>query len=461
MNTNEKLNHIYKLYSEKKYSEAFVLLEEILKIEPENIYAKRYESLIKPYLNDKSSVWKIVTIKWKNLKCPHCVAAIWFSTLNEEQKTKIREGNYENLSLKCPYCHTTFTLQKKSENSIIWIKIGDKIFYKNKNYRVVWAVNYGWSWYEDWYSWALSYLEWILLGEDNSYLYFSEWYFYDDGEKNYEFEFSEKIIPDFSIKMLDNHIIINWITKKIWEKNVVWAKSLYWENSKVFSVWERVYIYSFSHNFKNYVLEKESAWRQSEAWVYETWSVSKSKAFEIFWKEMSSFEKVSDSVNILKKYFWVLFYLVFFPLFIIWANSQIPWEYIFYWIFIIIFLFLFFVFYKTKMFHLFFSWPIFAFLVFFIWNNIFENRQEISLKDITEGKKYEVLFMDESMIQTSEVSKVRYDYGWVETTYKKIKWFNFSVLTEQDKEIIKNLQNGENIPDETKKIFSEKIYKLK
>gem|GEM_PF-5908452 len=53
------------------------------------------------------------------MKCPHCESSISLSALNEEQKTKIRENNYENLSLKCPYCNTNFTLQKKSFDSTI------------------------------------------------------------------------------------------------------------------------------------------------------------------------------------------------------------------------------------------------------------------------------------------------------------------------------------------------------
>lgn len=142
MTTNEKLNYIYKLYSEKKFAEAFVIVEEILATEPNNIYAKRYENLLRPYLNDKSVVGKIPTVKGKNLACPHCQSAISLSALTLEQREKIRKNEYENLAIKCPYCHTTFTMQKKSAESMFGIKIGDKAFYKGKDYRVVGSVLY-------------------------------------------------------------------------------------------------------------------------------------------------------------------------------------------------------------------------------------------------------------------------------------------------------------------------------
>ena len=287
MSINQKLNQLNQLFADKNYREAMLLCEEILKEEPTNIYAKKYQDLIKPYLNDKSEVWKIATVKWKNLKCPHCESSISLSALNTEQKEKIRKNDYQNLAIKCPYCNTTFTLQKKSSSSIIWIQIWDKIEYLWKKYRVTGCVNYTWTWYEKNYSWHLNYQEWILLWDDNSYLYFSEWYFLDDWEENYEFEFSKKITPNFDLEFVsDEEFRINSSLRDFDERNFVSASSLYWENSKVFQVWESIKLYEFSYAWKQYVLEKEHSWRQSEAWIYETWSVSKSQAFKIFWKEM-------------------------------------------------------------------------------------------------------------------------------------------------------------------------------
>lgn len=418
MSINQKLNQLNQLFADKNYREAMLLCEEILKEEPTNIYAKKYQDLIKPYLNDKSEVWKIATVKWKNLKCPHCESSISLSALNTEQKEKIRKNDYQNLAIKCPYCNTTFTLQKKSSSSIIWIQIWDKIEYLWKKYRVTGCVNYTWTWYEKNYSWRLNYQEWILLWDDNSYLYFSEWYFFDDWEENYEFEFSKKITPNFDLEFVsDEEFRINSSLRNFDERNFVSASSLYWENSKVFQVWESIKLYEFSYSWKQYVLEKEQSWRQSEAWIYETWSVSKTQAFKIFWKEM--------------KYDWNGFSSPF-------SNLL-----------------------KFKLFHLFVSWPIFCVFVVVLSNNIFEGKQLIELKDISEWKKYEIQFTDESLKKTELIKTKTYDYWWIRKYYKTIEWLKFSVQTEQDKEIIEKLKKWDFENSELKKIFSGKIIKLK
>lgn len=418
MSINQKLNQLNQLFADKNYREAMLLCEEILKEEPTNIYAKKYQDLIKPYLNDKSEVWKIATVKWKNLKCPHCESSIFLSALNTEQKEKIRKNDYQNLAIKCPYCNTTFTLQKKSSSSIIWIQIWDKIEYLWKRYRVTGCVNYTWTWYEKNYSWRLNYQEWILLWDDNSYLYFSEWYFFDDWEENYEFEFSKKITPNFDLEFVsDEEFRINSSLRDFDERNFVSASSLYWENSKVFQVWESIKLYEFSYSWKQYVLEKENSWRQSEAWIYETWSVSKTQVFKIFWKEM--------------KYDWNGFSSPF-------SNLL-----------------------KFKLFHLFVSWPIFCVFVVVLSNNIFEGKQLIELKDISEWKKYEIQFTDESLKKTELIKTKTYDYWWIRKYYKTIEWLKFSVQTEQDKEIIEKLKKWNFENSELKKIFSGKIIKLK
>lgn len=418
MSINQKLNQLNQLFADKNYREAMLLCEEILKEEPTNIYAKKYQDLIKPYLNDKSEVWKIATVKWKNLKCPHCESSISLSALNTEQKEKIRKNDYQNLAIKCPYCNTTFTLQKKSSSSIIWIQIWDKIEYLWKKYRVTGCVNYTWTWYEKNYSWRLNYQEWILLWDDNSYLYFSEWYFLDDWEENYEFEFSKKITPNFDLEFVsDEEFRINSSLRDFDERNFVSASSLYWENSKVFQVWESIKLYEFSYAWKQYVLEKEHSWRQSEAWIYETWLVSKTQAFKIFWKEM--------------KYDW--------------NGFSSPFSYLL----------------KFKLFHLFVSWPIFCVFVVVFSNNIFEGKQLIELKDISEWRKYEIQFTDKSLRKTELTKTKTYDYWWVRKYYKTIEWLKFSVKTEQDKEIIEKLKKWDFENSELKKIFSEKIIKLK
>jgi hypothetical protein len=46
MDKTESLNKIYTLYSENKYSEAKQLNNQLLQQDPNNIYAKRYQSLL-------------------------------------------------------------------------------------------------------------------------------------------------------------------------------------------------------------------------------------------------------------------------------------------------------------------------------------------------------------------------------------------------------------------------------
>ncbi|PZM80137.1 hypothetical protein DLH72_05320 [Candidatus Gracilibacteria bacterium] len=468
MSTQEKLNNIYKLYSEKKYSEAFLLVQEILKEEPGNIYAKKYEKLIKPFLNDKSEVGKITTVKGKNLKCPHCESSISLSALNEEQKTKIRNNDYSNLSLKCPYCHTIFTLQKKSSNSLIGIKIGDQISYNGKKYRVVGCVDYFGRWYESHYSGNLNYLEWILLGEDNSYIYFSEGYFVDDGEKNYEFEFSHKIIPNFSISFGYNgeNLIIDGKKIYIYENNIVEAKGLYGENSKVFTVGEKIELFEFSFKGKNYVLEKEKVGRQSEAGIYETESISQKKACEIFGKEYKSLSKISlNSFGENGPTFIILFF-IFFPTiisFLISIFSFIFNPFILLLIFIIALVVIGKYFpnlYSSKKFHLFVSGPIFGIILIPMILNNLETKEEILLKDLVEGKKFQVEFEDSSLKKTSVKSTKKYDYGGIRTYYETVNGLKFSIKSLEDKEIIKKIQKNEGLSEDLQKIFSQKIYKV-
>lgn len=470
MENSEKLNQVYKLYEEKKYSEAMQAVQLILATDPQNIYAKKYEELIRAYLNKASNVWKIATVKWKSLKCPHCESSISLSALNEEQKTKIRENNYENLSLKCPYCNTNFTLQKKSAESVIWIKIWDKITYNKKTYRVTWCVNYTWIWQEKSYSWSLNYLEWILLWNDNSYLYFSEWYFLDDWYKKYEYEFSYKITPNFEITVESDgkFVIINWQKIFTSEKNFVEAKSLYGENSKVFTVWEKVTLLEFSFMWKDYVLEKEKAWRQSEAWIYFTESASESSACKIFQKKQNLplFWKWSvDNINFWN--FWDFFWTAVFLIFIFSSIWQV-------WVVIVVFL-LFYAIYRfvyvwrvfsntfvTYLISFLFIWPIITLSFwFFILPFIFDKKTEIALQNISDWKKFEIKFQDESMKTVTEKWTTKYDYGWVRTNYSKIEWLKFSVKSAEDKAIIQKIKEKWLVSEEIEKIFSQKIYQIK
>jgi len=185
---NNKLKEVFSLYESRKYKEAIEINNQILKEDPSNIYAKKYASLLSSKLNIQD---KKVRVKWKALKCPHCLAKIPFSGLTENQRKSIKSWNYNNLEIKCPYCNTKFVLQKKKSNSILWIKIWDIATIDWKKYRVTWYVEYSWYWYEDNYSGWVKYLEWLLLWKNNEYKYFSEWKNSDDWVWTNEFELSE------------------------------------------------------------------------------------------------------------------------------------------------------------------------------------------------------------------------------------------------------------------------------
>lgn len=455
----KQLNEIYILYTQKRYSEAFVLVEEVLKAEPQNAYAKRYENLIRPHLNDKSEVGKIATIKGKSLKCVHCQASISLSALNEEQKTKIRNNDYSNLSIKCPYCHTNFTIQKKTKESIIGIQIGDEIFYKNKNYRAVGYVNYKWSWTETYYSGELEYLEWILLGDDNSYLYFSEGYFYDDGEKKYEFEFSEKTTFKFPIA-IDNNAVHVWGQYHSTEINSVKATEINGENSKVFTIGEYVKLYNFTYWWEKFVIEAESAWRQSEAWIYKTWSVSQKNACEIFGKEYKSvgesniFNKILAfglggfilselfHFNIIYLVFWVIGYTILYIFIEQFKSGKLSTNNIL--------IYTFFIF-----------WPILGVIIFFLTQLSIEDKQKINLKDISEWEKFVVEFSHPELTKTIETSRQTYDYGGTRTYYEQTTGLQFSIQDENDKTIIEKIKNGKTGNEKLDIIFSQDIYKYR
>ena len=471
MENKEKLEKIYSLYNSKNYTEANELNNEILAIEPDNIYAKRYSSLLLPYLQksySKEDNWKITKVKGKKLLCPHCKSGVAFSSLNQEQKTKIRNNEYNNLELKCPYCHTNFVLQKRTSNSILWIKLWDIITYNKKTYRTVWYVKYSWKWNEWNYSWKTEYLEWILLWKDNSYLYFSEWTSIDDWDIVEEFEFSYKIVPDFTINADYSlwYVKINWSNVRFSESTHIKTISIYWENSKYFKVWEKVDLYYFSYNWKKYVIEKEWAWRQAEAWIYETNSVNKNISANYFWKKNDFSNNFSNNNKwLVNNNLWWLIII----LFILWGVFI---NYIYY---IIWFIFLWWLIYfifvlnwvSTKIKNIvlaFIIWPVFSFFIVQpIFNFILEDKQKITIDKIIEWKKYEINFKHKELMNEKIDKTVRYDYWWIKTYYNKNTWLKFSVLSEEDKKIVENIKwlwnekNNSNIS----KMFSWDIYKLK
>lgn len=404
MDIKEKLNIVYKFYTDWQFEQAKEVNDQILQLEPNNIYAKRYDSFLITKITF-ANPWKTVKAKGKTMKCPHCVSKIALSSMTQEQIGAIKSWNYNNLELKCPYCHTSFVLQKKKANSILWLKIWHKVELEGVKYRIVWYAEYFWRWFEWSYHGKTEYLEWILLWEDNSYKYFSEWYSIDEWRRDEEFEFSHKITPDFSIDAdySWNRINISGRAQGFSWTCKIKVKSVYWENSKSYTIWENVELYEFKHWWKNYVIEKEWAWRQMEAWVYETTTLSKSKALKVFNLQWVSQKKENYKNSVSTRYDnddkanAILKLMIFVPL----------------------------------------SFIILTFVIFkpLFW--LFQPNVKIGLKDVvvwTFDLKYDI----DAWIVTKTV---KYDYGWVKSYYIKKEWIKFLVETKDDLEIIEKLNN--------------------
>jgi len=405
MDIKKELNEVFILYSKWDYLKAKELNDKILEIEPNNVYALKYAKFLSskisstPNSNKKARAW------WKVIKCPHCLAKIPFSGLNEEQRQKIKDKAYNNLEIKCPYCHTKFVLQKRKAKSILGIKIWDIANIDWKKYRVTGYVQYSWRWYEDSYSWWVRYLEWLLLWEDNSYLYFSEWESEDDWVWEREFEISKKYIPkqiwkiDYIVQVAE----IDWKNLYAKEKDRISVKSVYWENSKNTTVWEKVEIY----DFWDIIIEKESSWWQTEAGFYKTKEISGKKAASYFGKEyniLHNFWTASKKVwskiwnfSLVFLYIW----FIFFPLIIEFLSSIIFWEIL--WIWILWFSVYYFrdSFWETwkKYIYWWLAWLLTIFISSFIFSSILENKKEIALENINIWKKYEIDFLN-SWLQT-------------------------------------------------------------
>lgn len=477
MDTNKEIKRVFELFTEKKFEKAQELNNKILETFPNNMYAKKYEKILADKIKFDNNKWwveKVAKVRWKSLKCPHCLAKIPFSGLSEEQRNEIKKWNYNNLELKCPYCHTKFVLQKRKSDSIFWIKIWDIANIDWKKYRTTGYVEYSWRWYEGNYSGWVKYLEWLLLAEDNSFLYLSEWKSSDDWVWTQEFEISEKFIPKqiWDINYISWYAEINWSKKYLKETDKVSVKSVYWENSKNTIVWEKVELYDFG----DFVIEKESSWSQTEAWFYKIKEISWSKVASYFWKE---YNNVSDIWEKIKKLLsWDIFWQLF-VVFIIWINfiSLIPTKYIYWWIALIIAFVSYYIF-KDKLWE---KWqkilfwliwlPIFSFFIFQpIFNSILENKQKIELSKLDKAEKVELNFKDSSVMKEKQTSSTRYDYGGVRTYYSKNTGLKFSVKNDEDKKILekinklkKETEEWYSIQDENKlvKMFNWDLYKLK
>jgi len=478
-----KLKELYSLYEAWEYEKASKLNNEILTEDPNNIYAKRYVSLLSS--KNKSEVKsEIPKVKWKQLKCPHCVSKISFTGLTETQQSKIKSWDYSNLDIKCPYCHTTFLLQKKTAKSILGLKIWEEIEYEGKKYRITWYVQYEWRWIEWEDSWKVSYLEWILLWEKNEYLYFSEGYSVDDWKKEFEFEFSKKFIPQWKIT-LHNYK----------EKDKLKVKSIYWENSKSFKIWEYIEIL----DFWRYVYEKEVSWSQIEWGFYRWKNFSRREAANIFNKEISKRDLLRVWKSITYLWFWERSFLngMWWSTFVaimtwLWWDEFDAWELISFTsvvylisFFIIIYIILFVIpkvfwykaiswainnkvndnnsnftwIFKNIVIFWFVIGPIFAFFIVKPIFLAFETEVPIQISEINNWNKFDIKY---NVSDRKVVKTVPYDMWGKKKYYEQKVWIKFSVKNEDDKKIIKKIvENGNSIWWELWKISSWKAYIIK
>lgn len=482
METTEKLNKIYSLYMQGDYSQAKKYNDEILSLDANNIYAKRYENLLIQKVKSQiepERKWPIPTVKWKSLKCPHCVSKIALSWLTQWQKDRIRNKDLDNLEIKCPYCHTSFMLQKKTVKSILWIKLWEQINYKQKTYRTVWYIEYNWKWYEWNYSWKTYYIEWILLWTDNSYLYFSEWYSIDDWEKKYEFDFSQKNIPEdpMAVDFQNKKFTYSGTPIHMKEFSKVKVKSAYGENAKSFKIGEEIMLAPQKVNWKPYVYEQESSWNQTEVWIYLTDKVTENVARRYFNKATKKIIKEPQNFDYLswmwQLIFWWIFWVFFFQhiiglkaiLYILWII--ILWLFVYniskwqssswsnWWM-------------KVLLIGLF--GPIFMLtIVQPLTNFIIEKKEQVHIEYLGMSKKSELNFPSGFDKNQKIISTTKYDYGGVKTYYQENSGIKFSVQSDEDvaliKKVIENTNNQfGNLSENEEKInelFKWNLYKLK
>ncbi|MCP4523083.1 MAG: hypothetical protein GY828_02585 [Candidatus Gracilibacteria bacterium] len=473
MQYNKSLEEIYQLYQQEKFIEAKELNDELLRNDPTNIYAKRYENLLQKQAKkivEPIRKGPIPTVQGKSLKCPHCTSKIALSALTKEQKEKIREKKFNNLLLKCPYCHTEFTLQEKKARSILGIKLGETITYKQKQYRTVGYVQYRGIWYEGVYSGIVEYLEWILLGNDNSYLYFSEGFSRDDGKKIYEFDFSYKGFPKdpLSVDFNQQTFTYKGETTGMDKYSKVTVRSVYGENSKSFCIGESVISTPVIVSGTQYVYEKETSGTQTEVGIYVTESVNMKQAMQIFQKETTTIPR--DLTSDYLVYMLGLLGLFFVSLFL-----PIPQE-----VFINIGLFLIYlavilsIWYKILMIYLpqyeavmkkivllSMVGPLFSyFFIIPIGNQIIEGKKQMSIEDFSEGKKYEIHFQSDALKNSKITSTSKYDYGGTRTYYEEKEGIKFSVKDDKTAQEIRE-KIKENPESGMGKIFEGILYKLK
>ena len=275
------LKELNDVYTSKDCMKMRKLLDEAVLLDPKNIYLDKYEKLYDSIcwkeIDGKMIKWgKLIKFKWRTIKCTHCGANVWMSTINKIIVEDYLTKKTKELKFRCKNCNTNFVWKPVTLPSLFSdIRVWEKKEFNWVKYNVTWWVKYKGKWKEKTNIWDLTYIEWLLVDPKGEIMYFSEskadWS--EDWESwvEKETEFSCKAIPDFDIlELTDNNIKTSVWEFPIKEIDDVKVVSIIWENSKSYTIWEKVKTYSFLQDWLQYILEKEESGTQREINLYKT-----------------------------------------------------------------------------------------------------------------------------------------------------------------------------------------------
>lgn len=405
---NKIVQDLYTAYLKKDFASMRLLIDVWKILEPNSPYIKKYEGLYQKLSDSNTSNWyeelkqdKIIQIRWKTVKCPHCWANLSLSKKNEDELWKSSSTANINYNFECTYCKANFLWNIKGMVPLyLNISVWNEIRIEGKKYRVSWWVRYMGTWRtRD--SGRLEYIERILIDSlgDTYYLSESKAWWNEMGESGIEYqtELSRKIVPEFNLWVFDERVVsINDNNYEITEVCKVRVSEVYGENSKSYTIWEEVSTYQFKYSWKNYVFEREETNTQKEIGIYHTWEINDKKTKN--WNTW--FNSPSLSWNL---------------------GTILIWLFIFLWIiaFIIPFSILSF---ETK-----------------IKTTTLDELTSMSL--IEARWLYKVDFSDIYKEKISE-STTRYDYWWIKHTTKWLDWLKFKIETQEDIDVLKDILSG-------------------
>ncbi len=457
------LNDIYKAYIEKDCERFFSLLKEAESIDSSNVYLVKYKNLYKQicwdesWTKNKKVTWRLIKYMWKTIKCPHCWAPLVEDEYNKKVIQDYKSWKITKLKFKCPYCWTKFVWDFKWVRPLFLkdIRVGWEYEVNWEKYKVAWVVQYSWIWEEDWDKWELVYNEYILYNKNGDIFRLSEseskwrtWTYY---ETEREVELSKKVEFPYKIdEITEEYIKIEGKTIYFEEKDKVTVKKVYWEVWKWYEIWEKVILYEFSYNWKNYVLEKEESKSNKEANFYE---VVYRRNYHNYENNISTLKDLS-----LKKtfsYLWVkdilvISGLILFMIVVIFIPETLI-IFVFFWYLLIeykdsflrfstIFLYLF----ILSVFSL--LWYNMLYKKIIVEKNILELSKDRNLEVLNQLRLsklsnlstwlYELYFKWNKPYTYKYIST--YDAWWKEYKYTYYNWFYFKIENDDDRQVLVN-----------------------